>query len=60
MVGREMGDQYEHLQRIIENLVSDDQFQNLSNKPKRLWYIAKKYPTFPTKIHELLADLAKR
>lgn len=58
MVNRNMGDQYEEMERILQNLLTDDQFQALSNKAKRVFHIAKKYPTLPAQMHEWLADLA--
>jgi hypothetical protein len=58
MVGRKMGDQYEELERILQNLLTDEAFANLSNKPKRIFYIAKKYPMLSRQIHEMLSDLA--
>jgi hypothetical protein len=57
IINRNVGDHIEAIERMMQALLSDDAFINLSNKPKRLLYIAKKYPNLPAQIHEWLAEL---
>jgi len=58
IVHRSMGDTLEEIEKILANLKTDEEFMRLSNKPKRIFHIAKKYPTLPYQMQELIADLA--